>query len=169
MEHPYFPGLDVRIDARGGEPPFYSVSTTKLALLSLLTFGLYEIVWFYKNWSRVPDASLSAFWRAAFSIIFCYSFAERVNEEAEKLELAPKVGAAPIALLVMTHRLPDPYWLLSSFSFVPLLFVSGQIRAIHERMRPGCAYSTGWNGASIAAVVVGGVLTLLAVVGTFYE
>jgi hypothetical protein len=34
------------------EPPpeLFTASTFKLVLMSLCTFGLYEVYWFYKNW-----------------------------------------------------------------------------------------------------------------------
>ena len=31
-------------------PIFFPVSTLKLILMSIVTFGSYEIYWFYKNW-----------------------------------------------------------------------------------------------------------------------
>ena len=37
------------------QPRYYPVSTTKLVVLSILTGGLYEIYWFYKNWKWIKQ------------------------------------------------------------------------------------------------------------------
>jgi len=66
----------------GGALPFYCVSTMKFSILSLATFGLYELFWFYKNWAIVrarSDRDISPFGRALFSPFFCYSFASAVS------------------------------------------------------------------------------------------
>ena len=34
-------------------PMYFPVSLTKLVVISFWTFGLYEIYWFYKNWSLI--------------------------------------------------------------------------------------------------------------------
>ena len=158
----------------GTELPFYCVSTMKLSILSLVTFGLYELFWFYKNWVLVRARSgrdISPFWRAFFSPFFCYSFATAVNSAAESVNvvqrITPRSIAAIYAGLILLQRLPDPYWLICFFSFVPLIPVARQIRTVHEAIRPGFESATGWGGWSYATLAVGGILTGLAVIGTF--
>ena len=65
---------------------FFPVSPLKLIVLSVCTFGFYEFYWFYRNWCLIKERedSLSMrigfrslnmwpFWRALFSVLFCYS------------------------------------------------------------------------------------------------
>jgi hypothetical protein len=158
----------------GDELPFYCVSTLKLSVLSLATFGLYELFWFYKNWVLVRVRSgrdISPFWRAFFSPVFCYPFASAVNSAAESVNIAPRIRPGPIAAiyagLLLLQRLPDPYWLICLFSFVPLIPVARQIRTVHETLRPGFESAIGWGGWSYTTLAIGGIVTGLAVIGTF--
>ncbi len=59
--NPYAPPESVVADipvpaaATGDTPIFFPASRTKLLVMSLCTFGLYEYYWFYKNWKLVRD------------------------------------------------------------------------------------------------------------------
>ena len=56
------------------QPMFFPVSRLKLLVMSLVTFGLYEVFWFYKNWQLFKAATvrdISPFWRTVFSGVFC--------------------------------------------------------------------------------------------------
>ncbi len=154
--------------------PFYCVSTLKFSILSLLTFGAYSIFWFYKNWSRYKEYSkddLSPFWRAVFSPLFCFALANKVNFVSRETNLDQQLESAPLAglyfVFMMVSRLPDPYWLISVFAFLPLLAIVKQIRRIHEAIRPGFDSSVGWGFGAITALVLGGVLAILVLLGTF--
>ena len=66
---------------------YFSVSSARLITLSILTFNLYELYWFYKNWHAVKDAQsadISPFWRAIFSIFFCHDFFKRALRSANE-------------------------------------------------------------------------------------
>ena len=154
--------------------PFYCVSAAKFCILSLLTFGLYDIFWFYKNWSRYKAHSgdkLSPFWRAVFSPLFCYSLANKVNSLSKENRIQQRLEPATLAglylVLMMLSRLPDPYWLISLFSFLPLLSIVKQIRRIHESIRPGYDSTQGWGLGAFAVVFLGGIFFALALLGTF--
>ncbi len=58
--------------------------------------------------------------------------------------------------------MPDPYWLICLFSFVPLIPVAWQIRRVHEALRPGFESAIGWGAWSYAALAAGGILAGLA-------
>ena len=52
---------------------FFSREGWQFVLLSLVTFGMYDIVWFYKNWRAVKQATgrkMSPFWRAVFVLFY---------------------------------------------------------------------------------------------------
>lgn len=166
-------GFDIPVDRASGEdPPFYCVSLAKFSLLSLFTFGLYELVWFYRNWKLVKlrtGVEIRPFARAAFSPLFCYSFANTVNSAAESLRLG-RVRPGIISLLyfglITVQRLPDPYWMICLLSFIPLLPVVYQIRKIHETLRPGSVVVKGWGGWSFVSLAAGA-LTAIVVAGSF--
>jgi hypothetical protein len=52
---------------------FLPASPLKLVVMSLCTFGLYELYWFYMNWNLLKqrhNSDISPFWRAFFAIFF---------------------------------------------------------------------------------------------------
>ena len=167
--------IEISVDrASPGELPFYCVSPMKLSLLSVATFGLYELFWFYKNWVLIKAKSgrdISPFWRAFFSPLYCYPFATVVSSAAESANVAPRITPGPIAVvyagLVLLQRLPDPYWLICLLSFVPLIPIARQIGAVHEAIRPGFRSAVGWSGWSYLTLAVGGPLACFAVLVSF--
>jgi hypothetical protein len=50
-----------------GQPIFFPVSPLKLVVMSTVTFGIYELYWFYQNWKLVKHRTrrdIMPFWRA---------------------------------------------------------------------------------------------------------
>lgn len=68
-------------------PTLFSVSLTKLYILSLLTIGIYDIYWCYKNWSGIKIAEsskISPFWRAVFQIFWIYPLFREILKYSKK-------------------------------------------------------------------------------------
>ncbi|QLL12493.1 DUF4234 domain-containing protein [Pseudomonas chlororaphis] len=56
--------------------PFYVVSRTKFLTLFLLTLGIYQLYWAYKNWQQFKQATGQEMWpiaRALFAIFFTHA------------------------------------------------------------------------------------------------
>lgn len=167
--------IEIAVDrAARDELPFHCVSPMKLSVLSIATFGLYELFWFYKNWALVKARTrrdISPLWRAFFSPLYCYSFAVTVNSAAGSVNVVPRLVPSAIGVtyagLIFLQQLPDPYWLICLFSFVPLIPVARQIGSIHQAIRPGFESAVGWNAWSYLTLAVGGLLAGLAIIGTF--
>ena len=106
---------------------YFPVSPRKFIALSVLTFGLYEIYWFYKNWVFVRTRDISSIrpWaRALFAPLWYPAFLQSFSKSLQYGPITPGGLVAPAAiyfLLTASVRLPDPFWLISLFSFVPLL------------------------------------------------
>ena len=122
------------------EPRYFPVSLAKFILLSIATFGLYELYWFYRNWHYIKSRDHSdiwPFWRAFFANCTCYFLIADVqkNSGAKEQGLIGSAGLIAVAyfLVLPTWRLPDPWWLISSFSFVPLLPILNAINSINGR------------------------------------
>jgi len=100
----------------------------KFALLSIITFGIYQLIWFYFNWKFLKEEDnlkISPFWRAWFSMFWAGSFADHLQKHLNKNGIA---GAYSPILIGITYfvmsilwKLPDPYWLVSYLSFIPML------------------------------------------------
>ena len=165
-----YEAVNIAIDRMpGSDLPFYHVSTAKLSLLSLSTFGLYTLFWFYKNWAQIGQRSepdIRPFWRGLFAPLFCHGLVTRVNSAAESLHL-DQLPAGVIACiylgLLFLERLPDPYWVLSLLSFIPLLAIQRKIAQIHSAIRPGLSME-GWGLRSFLVLLVGGIVSASLVV-----
>jgi hypothetical protein len=72
-----------------GEPaalaPFFQTSLLKIALLSIATFGLYQLTWFYRQWDRRQDhgEDVTPLARTLFIVFFVYGLFKSVNEEID--------------------------------------------------------------------------------------
>ena len=68
----------------------YAVSTTKLYVMSVFTFGLYMWYWYYKNWEierNRTNEDISPFWRAVFCLFYTHSLYDRFDWRARERQL----------------------------------------------------------------------------------
>jgi hypothetical protein len=156
---------------RAPEAAFHHVATLKFILYSICSLGLYEIVWFYKNWQYVRDrdgSTIKPFWRAIFSVIWCYPLAKEIADSHPRANRG-LAGIAAIAFigLSVTWKLPDPWSLLSLIAFIPLLYLVTLINQINrERGARGPFYAR-VRVHHVLVCGVGALLLGLALLGTF--
>jgi hypothetical protein len=152
--------------------PYFAVSLPKLVVLSILTFGLYEIYWFYQNWKRVRarDEDVSPVLRTLFSGLFCFSLfrriADSVDREGVPRTFHPTAMGAAFLGLTLCSRLPDPLWLITLAGVAPLLPVQAAVNALNARLAPGADPNARFTPANIVLVVVGALCLVLALIGT---
>lgn len=161
-------------DAVAPAPSYFPVSKTKLVVMSLCTFGVYEAYWFYQNWRRIKERDGSAirpFWRAVFSFIYCHACFQDIQTRAQGLERRQDFNGAGLAvgwiLATIAWRLPDPYWLATHLAVLFLLPVQGAVNEINAAASPGHDPNARFGGWNILAIVVGGALLALSVLGAF--
>jgi hypothetical protein len=162
-ETPVLSAADLDSQAPVAEP-FASVPLWQLSVLSVASFSLYNVLWFYRHWKRQRSVEhCSPFWRAVFGVLFFQALASRVEQRRLKLDLA--LAFSPVALslaYVLFHfvwRLPDPWWVIGNLSFIPLLPVQQAINDMNARAG-NPAYERIGIGA-IIVVTLGGLLWLL--------
>jgi len=67
-------------------PPFFLyISPLRLIIMSILTFGLYESYWIYKNWwylKRRNGLDIKPFWRGIFGYFYFHSLLNIVKTDA---------------------------------------------------------------------------------------
>ena len=76
---------------------YFGISLTRLILLAILTSGLYQLYWFYRNWQAIKKAeqrNIWPFWRAFFWIFFLYSLFKKIYVSAKHHEY-PKAFPYP--------------------------------------------------------------------------
>ena len=156
---------------------YFPVCLWKLVLMSICTFGIYEAYWFYKNWDFIKSRNRPRINRVFRSIFFPYIFNFSLFSDIYRsADSSSKCHVIEICFLSLswfiffiTGTLSGTYYLFSFFSFLPLLQVQKKIYEINLKenieFNRNCRLSA-WN---IVAVVIGGILLLFTILGTFFE
>jgi hypothetical protein len=111
-----------------GASRYHVVPVWRMVLISVLTSGLYQVYWLYKNWQQIKQADRSDIWpivRAIFGGITYFMLLSDLNLQTARRSLHESELSAGIAvgylLTSMTFRLPDPWSLISVASVVFLV------------------------------------------------
>jgi hypothetical protein len=153
---------------------FFTTSTLKLTLMSICTFGIYEIYWFYKNWILIKartGQNLMPFWRAFFAPIWAYSCFKHIKTSAGENNIPESLSIGSLAALYFIlrtlWRLPDPFWLISLFSFIPIIPVNNVAFKINSKLITDIKNNETFSGWNWVGLVLGGLLFLFGLIGTF--
>ncbi|MGH7537523.1 MAG: hypothetical protein ACREMF_02725 [Gemmatimonadales bacterium] len=147
-------------------PPFFPVSASKLAVLSICSFGLYQAYWFYRNWRLALDArriwSLPA---AILAPLTAYWLFKRVRATLGQHNL-PGVTAGGLAALYAALTasglwLPDPWRLAVVLSVVPLVVVQARVNRLNTRVAPDTPRNARHSLGNVAVIVLGALVWFL--------
>lgn len=148
---------------------FQTLSIWKLFAMSIFTFGLYDLFWFYRTWETVQKQvkyKISPFWRAFFSNITSFSLFPVLNNYVkrhnDKEAFHPILLAVILVIVGGLEKLPDPYWLISYFSVIVLMFLQNKINKINQEFYPNASQNK-WNGKNIVILVLGFVWLAIAI------
>ena len=155
------------------QPMFFPVSRFKLFVMSLVTLGLYQIFWFYKNWQLFKAQTrrdISPFWRAFFSGIFFYPLLAEIKFWAKSYcvyaNFSPFILTIIWIGLSLCTRLPKPYLLVSLLSVIVLLPVQDTVNKLNCVAAPNHNPNSRFSVWNILTIIVGGSLFVLSIVGT---
>jgi hypothetical protein len=150
---------------------FFDVSILKLVVMSTVTFNLYQIFWFYRNWRLAKERGedLMPLPRAIFAVFFAYPLFQEVRQIGRTAGVNAAASAGGLAFLFFilqaTWRLPDPLWLLGFASVLPLALVQRDIAKVHRSLGVDPHVNDRFTWKNILGVVLGGLWILLAIVG----
>ena len=161
---------------------YLSMPVGRLFVLSVLTWNIYSIYWFYNNWAAIKKAEQSNIWpiaRAIFSVLFCYGVFERVMEDAKRREYPSMRDPYILTVVYMGVALLSTIWskIESSLGRIDLLIVVvilvGDIWPLLVAQRAANFLTRGAEGQKarkiawweIVLVVLGAIWMLLVVVG----
>lgn len=175
--------------------PFFQTSPLKVAVLSIATFGLYRLVWFYRQWARRQKHGddVSPLGRTIFIVFFVYGLFQDVNGEIDRWDLeaaqrapsaSPPVPGSPIAHLqagllallfiglsvggYLVGRLEGARALAlgsTMLSCVPLAVVQKKINELNASLGFDPSEGTAFTAGSIAAVIIGALCWIPVVIG----
>jgi len=130
------------------EIQYYSISWQRFLFLSIITFGLFEVFWFYKNWKAVKkfeNSKIIPLGRAVFAILNCYWLFKRILKSAGRLDnqwnasfYSPLLIAISYIVLVMIYceiNTKSVYLmcLMNAISIAPLLIVQQAANYSNEK------------------------------------
>lgn len=163
---------------------FYIVGKKKFFILFIVTFSLYTLYWFYRNWALQKAANNEDLWpvaRAIFPVFFTHSLFQRVESalQAAKREYSwnPSSAASLFVLFAIASPMADrlaargvgsPYTDVIGFVILPLMAIAlyqGQ-KAINASLGdPNGEANNELTGANWAWLFVFGILWLLTGLG----
>ncbi len=148
-------------------------SVWKFIFLSTFTFHIYDAIWFYRSWKFIKSRNgndISPFWRSILSPLFTESLATHqqklLTESNIKFNYSSVFIGISYFFMNLLGNLSDPYSLLSTFSFIPILpmvitmnnyYQKNEVNSIRRPLHFG----------KILLVVIGVLLKLLVILGTF--
>jgi len=155
-------------------PFYFPVSRRKLIVLSIFTLGIYQTYWFYKNWMLFKHRTrrdINPLARALLAFFYCDDLFEEVAHSA-RVRMMPvtfRPGLLWLAYIVLlfTAKLPNPFWLIATLSFLPLLPVERLMRDINLREAPHVKPNDRISGENIAVIILGGLVMIWAVAAPF--
>lgn len=166
-----------------GTPLFLYVSVARLVVLSILTLGLYEAYWIYKNWRYVKERdglNISPFWRGVFGIFHIHSLLRRVHSDVEARRFDNPTfspGGLATGFVVLTilanlvSRAPGVAGtLVSAFvpSFLFLIPVQNYINSVTLKRNPN-QRKYGWSSGHIVCIVFGCIVWAALLMGGMEE
>ena len=159
---------------------FFPVSTQKFAILSIASFGIYPIYWFYQNWKRIRDAQVphdgvpyhgtrvSPLLRATFAPLFIIPLLKRIMQQAEASRVAVTWNTLPRGLgfvaVSLMALLPDPWWLLSIGIFEPILAPLETCQQINAAAGNPEGVNDTYSAGNLATIFIGALTWMLLVV-----
>ena len=155
---------------------FFAVSTRKLVVMSICTFGLYQVYWIYWNWRLIKfreHRRISPPWRSVLGLFFLYPIFRRINRQSKLLGHATlPAGILFIvwAALSLAGYLPLPALAMLSFAsvfaLVPAQRSANEINFAASSEHPR---NDRFEGLNWVALVLGGPLFALTALGALIQ
>jgi hypothetical protein len=145
-----------------------------LVILSVATFGFFEVYWFFKqfkSFKEVGSWDINPWLRALFCSVTAYTLFREVKEAETEMDSSKDLFAVGLAIaffvIVALSRLPDPYWLLSILTFVPLVPVQNSVNCYWDRTLGDNVVRSKFGGWNFVVAIVGLVFVAGAVSEAF--
>lgn len=161
--------------ARGNDT-FFAVSTRKMVVMSLCSFGLYQVYWLYWNWRIIKfrdHRKISPPWRSVLGLFFLYPILRRINRGSARLGMAGFSASASfigwLVLSLLAHSRHPALTLLSYASVFALVPAQRSANAINFATSTGSPANDRLDKFDWIVVAIGGPLFVLTVLGTLLQ
>jgi len=150
-----------------------------LAALSVLTLGMYELYWFWRNWRDLRlelGVEVQPVWRALglfvpiVNVVLVYDQLRMIREQCDARGVtagySPGLVTATFFSIAVAGNLTT-FWPLSLLNVVPLLQVQVALNQLWACTQPGATVRSGLTPREVAVMIAGAVITAAALLETF--
>lgn len=144
----------------------------KFCTLYIFTWGIYQLAWAHKQWKFIKERdnlNISPWLRSWFLPFYLYSLCQKAFALAEEQGYRSKPSPFQVTLVywifIVLTRLPDPLWLISLFTFLPLLTVVKAFNYYWTQQQPNLPINESFTGREIVWIMFGAILWLLIIIG----
>lgn len=155
--------------------PLFAAGVVKVLVMSLVTFGIYELYWMYRHWRLIQGrdrSDIMPFWRAFFGIFYVYSLLKRMRTDGEQHGVTNPFPAGALAtayiLASLTWRLPDPWWMIGFANIVVCAVAQSYANQVNLAAAPNHDRNERFSGLNWLGIAVGGMFFMLVLVGLFF-
>jgi hypothetical protein len=157
------------------QPLFFPVSLLKLLVMSTVTFGLYELFWFYKNWkfiqARNPWRRVMPLWRVFWGFFYCYSCFKEIREESKTRGVSLSLPAGLLAtiwiVLQLAWKFPGPLCMLGWLTPLALIPLQLAVNKLNRLVAPQHNANSRFSAWNIVGIVFGGIMIIIMIIGLF--
>ncbi|MDP8260447.1 MAG: hypothetical protein P9L96_05575 [Candidatus Gygaella obscura] len=150
------------------------VPIKKFIFLSVISLGLYEIYWMYKNWQFIKEKrklKIIPMARAIFSLFFIYSFFKNIflitAEKGYEEKYSPILLSACFIMLNLLANKDNLMWFMAIFSFVPLVVALNAVNFYWQKTQPKKRIRTNFSKEELLMLYFGLLLILMSVISMF--
>ncbi|MBV8466886.1 MAG: hypothetical protein JO218_13155 [Burkholderiales bacterium] len=158
---------------------FYVVGLRKMAILNIFTLGLYQVYWFYKNWSmhkRFANIDCWPVMRGIFCIFFTHRLYEKVQQTLEQKQIPYRWEASTLATgLVITNIAAnllsrvDTVW-TNALGTACIFIITALLYPVQGAINTACGQPNGESNASLTWanylwIVPGAIMWCFAILG----
>ncbi len=157
------------------EEIFLHIPISRLIFMSIISCGLYEVYWIYKNWRYLKERdslNIKPFWRGWFGIFFCHSLLKEIHQDNELNRFeTPTFSAGTLAtiwvvLILASNAASNIDGAVASIatfltpSFLCFIPVQIYINRVNAKRNPNAPY-TKWTIGHVVCVGLGLLLWIL--------
>jgi hypothetical protein len=149
--------------------PYYTIPPVKMVLLSLASFGLFDIYWFYQQWKAVrarTGEDVSPFWRTMFSILFVNRLFGHVRSDSASAGVPALMSTGMLSAIFIianlisrfeTTKTLGPVWLIGYAATVPMVIIQQEINQYHAVVTPNFNRNARWSFGNVITVLLGAI------------
>ena len=153
---------------------FATTSVWKILFLSVLSCGVYEIIYFFNLWKRLNDNfgyQVRPVARGFFAVItnfWLFGILEKYFKAFDEKAFCGIFIAFLYFLINFTSKLPDYYWLITFGTVLIPVYIQIKINKINKNNFPDAPHNC-WSVANTIWTLVLTVFFLLAILGLISE